>query len=343
MKKFFTFQWHITDYCDQRCKHCYIFSDKAGMTLDMMTVSEMRQVLNNIENMCAVINRNPYFYITGGDPLLHPNFWDLMELIKKKKYRFTIMGNPFHLNNEVALKLKEFGCEKYQMSIDGMQDTHDYFRKKGSFQYTIEKLPCLKAAGIKSAIMTTVSDVNIKEIPDIIDLVVNQQVDIYAFARYCPSSQVKSNGILATEYRQLLHAIWEKYKEYKAAGATTYFNLKDHLWTLFMFEEGIFKIPAKDKKGLIYDGCHCADSHLTILPNGDVYACRRFESNVGNVFTEQLSDIFINKEEKYRMYEEFVKCSKCELKSYCRGCPAVAYSMTGNYYEADPQCWKELL
>ena len=47
------------------------------------------------------------------------------------------------------------------------------------------------------------------------------------------------------------------------------------------------------------------------------------------------------KTERYRQYEKFVKCAKCELKNVCRGCPAVAYGYTGNMYAADPQCWKE--
>ena len=44
--------------------------------------------------------------------------------------------------------------------------------------------------------------------------------------------------------------------------------------------------------------------------------------------------------EKYRDYDKFVKCSKCELKAWCRGCPAVANGTSGNFYGADPQCWK---
>ena len=44
--------------------------------------------------------------------------------------------------------------------------------------------------------------------------------------------------------------------------------------------------------------------------------------------------------EKYRDYDKFKKCSKCELKAWCRGCPAVANGTTGDFYGADPQCWK---
>ena len=43
---------------------------------------------------------------------------------------------------------------------------------------------------------------------------------------------------------------------------------------------------------------------------------------------------------KYREYDRFIKCSKCELKAWCRGCPAVANGTNGDFYGADPQCWK---
>ena len=282
------------------------------------------------------------FYITGGDPILHPDFWTLMELLKSKGYKFTLMGNPFYLTDEVCRRLKECGCEKYQMSIDGMRKTHDYFRKPGSFDCTLEKIGVIRKAGIKCVIMSTVSGTNIEEMPDVVDLVVEHKVDIFAFGRYCPTGKDKDTGIEPLAYRDFLDKIWNKYEMYKKQGVNTYFNLKDHLWTLYLYEKGIFKIPENAKKDMVYEGCHCGICHMTILPNGDVYACRRFESKVGNALKEPLYDIFMTKEEIYRDYEKFEKCSKCELRGFCRGCPAVTYGSTGNFYGADPQCWKEI-
>lgn len=298
-------------------------------------------VFENCMQMCNKANRLPYFYLTGGDPILHSRFWDIMRLFKTHKIPFTILGNPFHLNDETCKKLKYHGCERYQLSIDGLRSTHDKMRKRGSFDSTIEKLKCLHKAGIRSAVMTTVSGVNAEELPEIIDLVVENKVNVFAFARYVPTSFEKSTHLTPEQYRNLLEACWKKFEEYKDRG--TSFNLKDHLWTLLLHEKGIFKIPENLKDDIIYDGCNCSNCHLTILPQGDVYACRRFESNVGNALTEDLFDIFTGKEmESYRDHNKFEKCSLCELRRFCRGCPAVAYGYTGNFYGADPQCWKEL-
>ena len=94
---------------------------------------------------------------------------------------------------------------------------------------------------------------------------------------------------------------------------------------------------------MIYGGCNCGNCHLTILPTGDIYACRRVQnSRVGNVFEDRLADVWVCQMEAYRDYTKFEKCAKCELLAFCRGCPAVAGGKNGNFYAPDPQCWKEI-
>ncbi len=342
MKEYFSFQWHITDDCDQRCKHCYIFSQDTSKKLDSMNWEQMQDTFYNCLDFCQIYNRQPYFYITGGDPILHPDFWRLLKLLKENENPFTILGNPFHLDDEVCRRLKDHGCLRYQLSLDGMHQTHDWFRKPGSFDITLEKIASINKAGIRSVIMTTVSGKNIKEVPDIIEAVVEAQANVFAFARYCPSGD-EDNGISPQEYRELLGTCYQKFKKYEAQGCQTYFNRKDHLWTLYEYEEGIFKIPENAKEGIIYGGCNCGNSHITILPQGDIYACRRVaDSRVGNIYEDRLADVWLSQMEDYRQYDKFEKCAECELLAYCRGCPAVASGSGKGFYAADPQCWKEV-
>lgn len=367
MSQYFAFQWHITDECDQRCKHCYIFSGKGCQELKSMTWEQMQEVVANCEDFCEVYHRVPYFYITGGDPILHPDFWKLMVLLKSKGIPFTLMGNPFHLNDEICRMLKVCGCEKYQMSLDGMRETHDWFRKPGSFDLTLEKVGCLNRAGITSVIMSTVSKTNMNEIPDIIDAVVNANVKVFAFSRYVPTGGEVDTSMTPQEYRNLLEICDAKYKAYQKAGCKTYFNKKDHLWTLYEYETGQFTLPdysfqslknatteignverenagtenTKTENEMIYGGCNCGNCHITISSNGDVMACRRVtNSRVANVFEDRLADVWVCQMERYREFDKFKKCSKCELKAWCRGCPAVANGTSGDFYGADPQCWK---
>ena len=91
MKPFFAFQIHITDD-DQRCKHCYIFAENNRKKIDSMSLNDFQETLSNCLDFCQMYGRQPYFYITGGDPILHKNFWQILELVKGEKISFTIRG-----------------------------------------------------------------------------------------------------------------------------------------------------------------------------------------------------------------------------------------------------------
>ncbi|MDI9590067.1 MAG: radical SAM/SPASM domain protein, ACGX system [Acidobacteriota bacterium] len=341
-KRTFSFQWHITDDCDQRCQHCYIFQIESRDRLVRMTWGQMQETLANMEEFCARFGREPYLYITGGDPLLHPDFWRLMELLEEKGYRSTVMGNPFHLTPEVCTRMKACGVVRYQLSIDGMRETHDWFRMPGSFDATLAAIPMLRRAGLRAVIMTTVSGVNIDEVPDIVDLVVEHGANVFAFGRYVPGAG-KSNGIEPYRYRALLDVCHHKFKRYEDAGCDTYFNRKDHLWTLYEYEEGLWRIPDGAEEGKVYGGCNCGSGHFTVTSRGEVLACRRVVgSNVGDVYKDRLSDLWCGKMEDYRNFGGFEKCSRCELLAWCRGCPAVASGTNGSFYAPDPQCWKDV-
>lgn len=337
--KSFSFQWHITDECDQRCKHCYIYADKE-LNPYSPQFDVMEKILENCIDFCRKTHRKPYFFLTGGDPILHPDFWKLADKLKGLQIPFTILGNPFHLDPDTCKRLKESGCERYQLSLDGLEKTHDWFRKPGSFQKTLEVLPYLKEAGIRTAIMSTVSNINLDEIRPLMELVVQHPVDVYAFGRYCPSDPSEEK-IPPERYHQFLSECDQKVKELETQYRKKFFAKKDHLFTLLDYENGEFRIPDSADPEMIYGGCHCGNSHLTILPNGEIYACRRLkESRVGNALTDSIFDLWFNQMEDYRDYEKFEKCTDCTLRAWCRGCPAVAKGYNGSFYSPDPQCWK---
>ena len=155
--EYFAFQWHITKACDQRCKHCYIYALGSHAKFREMAVEDMVKVIGNCRTFCKKAGRMPYFYLTGGDPILHPQFWTLAKLLRERDLPFAILGNPFHLSDEVCERLAACGCRKYQLSLDGLRDTHDRIRRPGSYDETLAAIPPLKRAGISVAVMATVS------------------------------------------------------------------------------------------------------------------------------------------------------------------------------------------
>ncbi len=98
---------------------------------------------------------------------------------------------------------------------------------------------------------------------------------------------------------------WKKFEQYRDCGTT--FNLKDQLWTLFLYEKGLFKIPESLDNDTIYDGCNCGNCHFTISAEGRLMACRRFDSYVGTVNEEMFEVYDGEKMEKFRQHERFEK------------------------------------
>lgn len=179
----FSMQWHITDRCDQRCKHCYIYEGKDKECSLELGLDTLEVILNDFIESCDRLERDPFLVITGGDPLLYARIWEFLELLKDKDLKFALLGNPFHLNYEVVKKLEELGCVNFQMSLDGLRETHDFIRKPGSFDATLDALKYFEGSQINTAIMTTVSKTNIQEIPELVDIVVEHKVKQFCFCK----------------------------------------------------------------------------------------------------------------------------------------------------------------
>ena len=338
------YQWHITDNCDQRCRHCYLFAEDARLKCTSTPWDQLMHTLEEIETDAARRSAVPMLAVSGGDPILHPDFWRFARVLHDRGIRWLIMGNPFHLSDEVCTRLYQLGCFGYQLSLDGLQPFHDSMRKPGSYQATLDALEYIHNAGMQTQLMATASRQNLEDILACMDIAVERGVDSFTFARYCATSPEKAKESYPTpeEYRDFLYRFDRKAKEYKAKECKTAFKYKEHLFTLLRYELGEFEPPASAKEDpeRIFDGCHLGQT-CAILPNGDLMACRRMESVIGNVKTDHLSDALAGDRcGQYREIRNIRKCKDCELLQWCRGCRAVGFNATGDLQAEDPCCWK---
>lgn len=345
----FTLQWHLTARCDQSCMHCYMHDSPtyARELKDELSYEDCCKIIDDLSDTFNNWGMPTRISFTGGDPLLREDFFDLIAYAGKRGIEIGILGNPNHLNYETAKRLKDLGVTRYQVSIDGLEETHDRLRgRKGLFKDTIRAIHVLEDVGIPSVVMFTLSKENANELIGVIRTVAQEGVSIFDFARMVPigtGEQLKKQMLTPLEYRELLLKVLEEYKYLQENGCRTYFGRKDHLWKLLYQQLGLLKPLPKDKE-TIYNGCGIGSSILTILADGTIYACRRLPVEIGRVPEQSIRDIFINSPEhnKMRQVENMQKCSKCELMQFCRGCPAVAYGTCGDYMASDPQCWKEI-
>ena len=339
------YQWHITDNCDQRCKHCYLFGEDALLKCVTTPWDMLLRTLDECTLDAARRHAWPMLAVTGGDPILHPRFWDLAEEIHRRGISWVMMGNPFHLSFDVCVRLRQLGVERYQMSLDGLEPFHDDMRKPGSYRATLEAIRWLNEAGIESQIMATASKKNLDDIIALMDVAAEHRAYSFSFARYCATAPEKAKDYpTPEEYHRFLERYYDKSAELKRQGCKTRFVQKEHLFTLLKWERGELTIPeySKAHRDLVCDGCHLGRSGC-ILANGDVVACRRMESVVGNIWKQSLCELETSEEmERYADVKNIQKCKDCELLNWCRGCRAVGFNATGDLQAADPCCWKEI-
>lgn len=343
----FGIQWHITARCDQRCGHCYLMNDKDRYDMELkneLSFDDCVRVIDSYLEFCNAAEAAPTIGFTGGDPLLREDFFEIMQYAHDHGIRKSVMGNPYHLTPDIIVQMKRLEVTSYQLSMDGMEAFHDKLRKPGSFQATVEAIKMLKACGMRSTVMFTLSPDNTEDLFRVMRLVSKLKVDSFAFARYsCGADNSSAPGEMFSPeaYRDIMIRYQEVAKELKEKGSVTKFGHKDHLWKLYFYEKGTLQLRENERNQVV-SGCHIGKANLAVLSDGIVYACRRFRSPVGKVPEQSFLDVYTSDElNTYRQVDRFEKCSGCELLNFCRGCPAIAHSTSrGNYFAPDPQCWK---
>ena len=124
--------WNITRTCNLRCVHCY--SDSMAMKYPgELTWEQMQDVVKDLAGY-----RIPSLLLSGGEPLIHPRFFDLVETASQAGLKLTISTNGTLITPEKAALLKVANVAYVGISLDGIGEVHDRFRgKEGAFDAAV--------------------------------------------------------------------------------------------------------------------------------------------------------------------------------------------------------------
>lgn len=339
----FVVQWHVTNSCEQRCMHCYI--SKNELTKGELGFEELLGILRGIHSTVTKgFKRKLQINFSGGDPLLREDFFELLYEAKKLSVEISILGNPHLITDGMAKTLHALNLGAYQVSIDGLRETHDTIREKGSFDKTIAAIHTLTKHGVPAHVMTTIGRYNADQLLDIVTLCAENKVRLFGFDFFIPNGKGDFDQLLTPqETRSLMY----RYRERVAQLSKTYptkFVEKSNLWTLLDKDLGIESalIARSATSRKINAGCAVGMSSISILPDGTVYPCRRLPIEIGKFPEQTLEEIFFGEGmEALREDEKIEKCGECNLYYVCRGCRAMAYAVNGSYLAPDPSCWKK--
>lgn len=341
--RIFTIQWHITNKCDFNCKHCYMTLEQRKKIKGELTTKEALKLIDDIADFASVAKVLPRICFTGGNPLLRNDIETILSYSNKNGIMNHILGNPSFSNKQLEMMQKN-NVTRYQISLDGLKETHDYFRGPGSYELGLEAIHKLSEAGITPVIMSTATTKNQKELPKLARTVIKHGAKRFDFARLVPignGADLKDLIFTPQEFKNFLNSMYNEYKKLiKEEVPDRCLGTKDPLWSLLLYEKGELEIP--ENKNKIYSGCSIAKSGFCMEPDGTLYACRRMPVDIGNIKDINIRDFFFNNEfmNQYRQVDKIESCGDCDLLSLCRGCRAVAWAENGNYFERDPQCWK---
>jgi len=310
----------MTLNCNEHCRHCGSWCGDVKME---GTLSD-EEILNMLEKLKGQLPRDekgnikyPYLNITGGEPLVRPGFVNLMKRITELGYRWGMTSNGLLINKSMAEDLKAAGLRTVSISLDGLRETHDWFRRSaGGYDKAIAAVKNLIEVGISSVMITTVVHKrNIDELDDIYKEVKKTGCNSWRIINVEPIGRAIGNKEIELEradYKRIIDFIIENRAKDTELDIT--FGCNHYLG------------PKKEREARRwYFLCTAGIYTAGIFYNGDIGACldieRRPETIQGNIRNDDFYETWLNKFQIFRhdRTEESEKCKDCKHRRFCGG------------------------
>ncbi len=329
--KSFHLQWSITERCNLNCKHCYKDQKLIDEELSIAKELEILDKFISQVDKWRLLKESTRISFTGGEPLVKDGFLKLLKKCKENHHKFSygILSNSLLMNVPYVEKLKELEVDYIQISLEGMKQKNDYIRGDGMFDKIIKSAKIVQNNEIPINFSMTVSEINLDDVPKLIKLGKEMNVPI-AIRRLVPignAENIKDLLLSPERVRQLWQYIFEvNQRAWSGVGIGC--------------EDGI---ASQDFVNYNPASCSAGYASFTVMPNGDVYPCRRLPIYSGNLITQSFQEIYDSKQMKALRDMNNVNdvCYKCPHFDKCQGGAKCISSAYFNDFRApDPQCWR---
>jgi radical SAM protein with 4Fe4S-binding SPASM domain len=317
--------WEATRACNLNCVHCgsplETWVRQNELTTDEV-IGAFSQIAEDFD-----LSRFHHINITGGEPFVRKDLIEILQQISQvPQYRnIAIQTNGIYIaeNPQVLQELRQFGVTGLGVSIDGLRDTHDLFRRrKGCFDKSIEAAK----KGVKAGLVVTVSTVahaqNIDEIPQLYEEVRKFHPRYFRVMTIDPIGRAGLNNdyLLSPEQtKQVIDFLRQKHEENFESYAdpkTTIVELGCGGWLSTELEGRV--------RPYIFH-CIAGINNLGILYDGKLASCSNVSREFieGDLRTERIRDVWERKYQRFRDREWLKKgdCKECGEWDYCHGGP----------------------
>ena len=333
--------WELTLACNLRCQHC---GSRAGEAReDELTLEEATALADQLAALGT-----ERVTLSGGEPTLSP-YWHLIgKRLTDQGVRVNIISNGKTWDAEHTRLAKEAGLESAAFSLDGLEQTHDRIRRKGSYDEVLRALDACAEDGLPTAVVTHINRLNLHTLPQMRDLLGGCGVSSWQLQLGNPAGNMSDNSDLVIVPKDLLEIV----------PIVARLRSEDRKPRVFAADNvgyyGEFEKAIRDRGARVFFwvGCRAGCQVLGIESNGNIKGCLSLPSAANNVYDfiegnireRSLPEIWCD-DNAFAYNRRFTVdqltgfCRTCRYNDICRGgCSWTAHSHTGSRFE-NPYCY----
>lgn len=342
--------WNLIRRCNLTCKHCYSISADTHFPGELST-EQVYTVMDDLKAFGV-----PVLILSGGEPLLHPDIYDIAKRAKGMGFYVGLSSNGTLIDENNIGRIAECDFNYVGVSLDGLGATHDKFRRlDGAFDASLRGIRLCRDLGLKIGVRFTMTQDNAHDLPGLLKLVEDEGIDRFYFSHLNYAGRGNKNRRDDARHqliRQAMDLLFETCWEYRQRGLekefTTGNNDADGVyflhWVRRRFPERAAHVEAKLRQW----GGNSSGVNVANIDNlGNVHPDTMWwHHTLGNVKERPFSQIWPDTADPLmaglKAYPRAVKgrCGRCAYLAICNGNTRVrALQLTGDAWAEDPGCY----
>lgn len=342
--------WNLIRRCNLTCKHCYSISADKDFPGELST-AEVFGVMDDLKRF-----RVPVLILSGGEPLLRPDIFDIATRAKAMGFYVGLSSNGTLIDANNIERIAAVGFDYVGVSLDGITQTHDTFRRMdGAFDKSMHGIRLCKERGIKVGIRFTLTQDNAHDLPALLQLLEDEELDKFYLSHLNYAGRGNRNRKTDAYHRTTRQAMdllfdtcWRAQQAGRPKEFVTGNNDADGVYLLLWVRERFPNLEAHIRQKLEQWGGNSSGVNVANIDNlGNVHPDTMWWNHtLGNVRERPFSEIWMDTSDpimaglKARPRTVGGRCGACAHFDICGGNTRVrAWQVSGDPWAEDPACY----
>lgn len=342
--------WNLVRRCNLACRHCYSISGDVDFPGELST-EQAYHVLEDLKSF-----RVPALILSGGEPLMRGDILDISRRGKALGLYLALSTNGTLIDEHWARRIAEIGYDYVGISLDGLKETHDAFRRKaGAFEASIAAVRRCRDLGIKVGLRFTLTKDNASELPALLDFAETEHIDKFYLSHLNYAGRGNKNRTDDAHFdmtRRAMDLLFERAHAAMLEGREAEFvtgnNDADGAYLLSWIERRYPERTEHIRAKLAQWGGNASGESVANIDNlGNVHPDTYWaHATLGNVKKRPFSAIWSDKDDvllnglRQRPRAVGGRCATCRHLDICNGNTRTrAFQLTGDVWAEDPGCY----